>query len=160
MKAKTIRMMSAMALAITASASFGQTVHYTAGQSTFGARCAVCHQAGGKGQDGLAPPLTRYPGRYAATPDGRQQLTATVLNGMYGEIAVQDKTYNFKMPSFASLSDEELAEVLNYVVFDLNSKHGNAKPFTAAELKAARDRKLDASAVHASRAVLTKSLGL
>jgi len=153
------------ALCIAAAATSGaaraqQAVHYPAGKSMFDAQCAVCHQAGGKGQDGLAPPLTEYPGRYAGTAAGRSQLTATVLHGMFGEIHVREKTYNFRMPSFASASDADLAAVLNYVVFDLNAKHDNAKPFTAAEIQAARARTLDSSAVHAQRATVTKELGL
>nr|WP_321912260.1 cytochrome c [Paraburkholderia sp. J11-2] len=138
-----------------------EAIHFPAGKATFDARCAVCHQAGGKGQDGLAPPLTAYPGHYAASAQGRHQLPDTVLHGMYGEIHVADKTYNFKMPNFDSLSDDELAQVLNYVVFDLNaSSHGSAKPFTTAEIKAARAKSMDAGAVYAQRTAVTKALGL
>lgn len=163
MKTKYARQLAALtiaAAAIPASVQAQQTVHYPAGKSMFDAQCAVCHQAGGKGQDGLAPPLTEYPGRYASSAAGRGQLTATVLHGMFGEIHVHDKSYNFKMPSFASASDADLADVLNYVVFDLNAKHGDAKPFTAAEIQAARARTLDSAAVHAQRASVTKELGL
>ncbi|PFH28952.1 c-type cytochrome [Burkholderia sp. JKS000303] len=137
-----------------------QAVHYPAGKSMFDAQCAVCHQAGGKGQDGLAPPLTEYPGKYAAADAGRAQLTATLLHGMFGEIKVHDKSYNFKMPSFASASDDDIANVLNYVVFDLNEQHGGAKPFTAADIRAARAKEMDGTAVHAQRAIVTKGLGL
>ncbi|RKU04690.1 cytochrome C [Burkholderia sp. Nafp2/4-1b] len=137
-----------------------QVAHYPAGRSLFDAQCAVCHQAGGKGQDGLAPPLTEYPGKYATADAGRAQLVATLLHGMFGEINVHDKRYNFKMPSFASASDDDIANVLNYVVFDLNDKHGDAKPFTAADIRAARAKEMDGTAVHAQRAVVTKGLGL
>ncbi|WP_269503054.1 c-type cytochrome [Burkholderia sp. IMCC1007] len=137
-----------------------QAVHYPAGKSLFDAQCAVCHQVGGKGQDGLAPPLTEYPGKYATADAGRAQLVATLLHGMFGEIKVHDKRYNFKMPSFASASDDDIANVLNYVVFDLNDKHGDAKPFTAADIRAARAKEMDGTAVHAQRAVVTKGLGL
>ncbi len=160
MKGKTTRVIAMMTFAGAVNVSVAQTVLYHAGKTTFDAHCAVCHQTGGIGQDGLAPPLTRYPGKYAGVAAGRQQLTATVLHGMFGEIRVNDKTYNFRMPSFASMSDEELAQVLNYVVFDLNARHANAKPFTASDLKTARGQELDGSAVHARRALLTKRLGL
>jgi mono/diheme cytochrome c family protein len=137
-----------------------QAAHFPAGESLFGAHCAVCHQAGGKGQDGLAPPLTEYPGKYATLAQGRVQLTATLVHGMFGEIKVHDKSYNFKMPSFAKLSDEDLAQVLNYVVFDLNLSHGGEKGFTAAEIHTTRAQSLDPAAVHTQRAALTKELGL
>jgi mono/diheme cytochrome c family protein len=164
MKVKHVEKIAALCVAAASFAMSGaahaQTVHYPAGKSVFDAQCAVCHQAGGKGQDGLAPPLTEYPGKYSTTDQGRAQLTSTVVHGMFGEIKVHDKSYNFKMPSFASASDEDLAQVLNYVVFDLNEKHGDAKPFTAADIKAARAQTLDAAAVHTQRAVVTKGLGL
>lgn len=158
--AASVAVCVAVAAMFAAEAAHAQTVHYPAGKSTFDAQCAVCHQAGGKGQDGLAPPLTEYPGKYSTTSQGRAQLTSTVVHGMFGEIKVHDKSYNFKMPSFASASDEDLAEVLNYVVFDLNSQHGDAKPFTAADIKAARAQTMDSAAVHTQRAVVTKGLGL
>ncbi|UVE68965.1 cytochrome c [Burkholderia pyrrocinia] len=151
---------SVAALTFPGIAGAQQAVHYPAGKSLFDAQCAVCHQAGGKGQDGLAPPLTEYPGKYAAADAGRAQLVATLLHGMFGEIKVHDKSYNFKMPSFASASDDDIAHVLNYVVIDLDARQGNAKPFTAAEIRAARAKEMDGTAVHAQRAVVVKELGL
>jgi hypothetical protein len=79
---------------------------------------------------------------------------------MFGPIKVKEKSYNFKMPSFASLSDEEIADVLNYVVFDLNAEHGSAKPFDVAEVKAWRAGPLDQTAVHQRRDAVVKGLGL
>ncbi|ACA94355.1 MULTISPECIES: c-type cytochrome [Burkholderia cepacia complex] len=153
-------MVAVAAFALPRAAGAQETVHYPAGKSLFDAQCAVCHQAGGKGQDGLAPPLTEYPGKYAAAEAGRAQLIATLLHGMFGEIEVHDKRYNFKMPSFASASDDDIAHVLNYVVFDLNARHDDAKPFTAADIRAARAKQMDGTAVHAQRAVVIKGLGL
>jgi mono/diheme cytochrome c family protein len=155
--AMTLCVASAALLAGEASA---QNVQYAPGKAFFDTKCAVCHQAGGRGQDGLAPPLTELPGRYAANPEGRKQLGLTVLNGMFGQIAVKDKTYNFKMPSFRGESDEDLASVLNYLVFDANAKHAGAKPFTAAEVKALRATQMDGAQVRTHRDVALKSLGL
>lgn len=159
---RTIKLacVAAMSIATLNVAHAQQAARFPVGASLFATNCAVCHQAGGKGQDGLAPPLTDYPGKYSTTAPGRTQLTATVVHGMFGEIKVHDKSYNFKMPSFASMSDDDLAQLLNYVVFDLNPQHGSAKPFTAAEIHATRAQSLDGAAVHAQRAVVTKGLGL
>ncbi|AOJ35686.1 c-type cytochrome [Burkholderia metallica] len=148
------------AFALAGVAGAQEAVRYPAGKNLFDAQCAVCHQAGGKGQDGLAPPLTEYPGKYATAAAGRAQLVATLLHGMFGEIKVRDKSYNFKMPSFASASDDDIAHVLNYVVFDLNAQHGDAKPFTAADIRAARGKEMDGTAVHAQRETVVKGLGL
>lgn len=150
----------ALMLACTASSAHAQSVQYAGGKATFDGKCVVCHQAGGKGMDGLAPPLVEYPGKYAASDEGRKHLGTTLLYGMFGPIKVKEKNYNFKMPSFASLSDAEIADVLNYVVFDLNAAHGDAKPFDAAQIQALRANPVDGSAVHRQRESVVKSLGL
>lgn len=137
-----------------------QTLRYPAGKSAFDGKCAICHQPGGNGMDGLAPPLTGYPGRYAQAQDGRAQLAHTLLYGMFGPIKVNGKTYDFKMPSFAALADAQIADLLNYVVFDLNAQRGDAKPFDAAEIRAMRVSPLDAAAVHRQRDALVERLGL
>lgn len=157
---KIMTTLIAAALSCGVSVAQAQAVQYAGGKATFDGKCVVCHQAGGKGMDGLAPPLVEYPGKYAGTDEGRRHLGYTVLYGMFGPIKVKEKTYNFKMPSFASLSDAEIADVLNYVVFDLNAAHGNAKPFDAAQIQALRANPVDGSAVHRQRESVVKSLGL
>jgi cytochrome c5 len=71
------------------------------GAASFQANCAVCHGAAGTGLPSLAPPLTAYPARYAATPEGRRQLAMTVLYGLFGEITVEDKHFDFKMTRYS-----------------------------------------------------------
>ena len=88
-------------------------VRYSAGATTFQANCSVCHGAKGAGTPSLAPPITTYPARYAATDDGRKQLAMTVLNGMFGGIDVEQKHFDFKMPDFTHLDDATLATVLD-----------------------------------------------
>ena len=103
-------------------------VRFTDGAALFQANCAVCHRANGAGQAGLAPPLLVYPARYARSVEGRRQLAMTLLYGMFGEITVDERHYNFKMPDFARFDDATLAALINYVVFDL----GHAPPEVAA----------------------------
>ena len=43
--------------------------------------------------------------------------------------------------------------------FDINAQHGDAKPFTAADIRAARAKAMDGTAVHAQREVVIKGLG-
>jgi mono/diheme cytochrome c family protein len=133
---------------------------YVAGAATFQANCAVCHGARGAGQPSLAPPLLSYPARYASNAEGRRQLAMTVLNGMFGGIDVEQKHYDFKMPDFAHLDDAALAEVLNFVVFDLAHAADDAKPLTVAEIAAERSHPVDGAAVRAHRASLLAALGL
>jgi mono/diheme cytochrome c family protein len=85
-----------------------ETPNYPDGAATFQANCAVCHGANGTGIASIAPPLLHYPARYAEHPEGRRQLAMTVLFGMFGDVTVDGKPYNFKMPDFARFSDEML----------------------------------------------------
>ncbi len=158
-KRRTATLAFALCASALAGAAHAQSVQYAAGKTFFDTKCAVCHQAGAKGMDGLAPPLTEMPGRYAANAEGRKQLGLTVLNGMFGTITVKDKNYNFKMPSFRTESDEDLAAVLNYLVFDANAKHGGAKPFTVAEIKGWRATPMDGAQVREHREATIKGLG-
>src|SRR5262249_32450261 len=124
---------------------------YPDGATSFQANCAVCHGPAGAGVPSLAPPLTSYPARYAGSAEGRRQLAMTVLYGMFGEITVEDKRYDFKMPDFARLDDATLAATLNYVVFDLGHAPAGVAPLTAAELAAERAQPLDGAGVRAHR---------
>jgi mono/diheme cytochrome c family protein len=135
-------------------------VRYPAGAGAFQANCSVCHGPKGAGTPSLAPPLTAYPARYASSDEGRRQLAITVLNGMFGGIEVQQKHFDFKMPDFARLDDATLAEVLNFVVFDLAQAGPDIKPLAPAEIAAARGHPLDGAAVRDERAKLLPSLGL
>jgi mono/diheme cytochrome c family protein len=135
-------------------------VRYPAGATTFQANCSVCHGAKGAGTPSLAPPITTYPARYAATDDGRKQLAMTVLNGMFGGIDVEQKHFDFKMPDFTHLDDATLAAVLNYVVFDLDHATDEVKPITAEEIAAERAHPVDGTAVREHRTKLLTALGL
>jgi mono/diheme cytochrome c family protein len=136
-----------------------QDLHYPHGAQIFQANCMVCHQAKGVGLPGLAPPLTRNPGLYATLPEGRRHLAMMVLYGMYGEIKVDDKTFNFKMPSFSHLPDADLANVLNYVAFDIAQAPTSAAPLTAADIAAARTTPMTGEAVRQHRGEVLKMLG-
>ena len=84
----------------------------------------------------------------------------TVLYGMFGDIAVEQKHYNFKMPGFAKFSDETLAAVLNYVVFDLAHAAADLQPMTAADITQARQVPATGDAVRQRRLALITALGL
>lgn len=132
-----------------------------AGKAVFASNCAVCHQANGQGQDGLAPALTTYPGRYAGTDAGRKLLAHVVLNGMIGAIENGGKQYNGNMPNFRALSDAELADVLTYIAIGLPGVGTTGgKPFTAEEVKAARAPAIAPTEIRRQRADVVKEAGL
>jgi mono/diheme cytochrome c family protein len=161
----SVPLATSLAIALTvatlpAIAADAPPVRYPAGATAFQANCSVCHGAKGAGTPSLAPPITTYPARYAATDDGRKQLAMTVLNGMFGGIDVEQKHFDFKMPDFTHLDDATLAAVLNYVVFDLDHATDEVKPITAEEIAAERTHPVDGTAVREHRTKLLTALGL
>jgi mono/diheme cytochrome c family protein len=143
--------LGAMVFSVSLPAADAPTTKFPDGAASFQANCAVCHGAQGGGLPSLAPPLTSYPARYAASPEGRRQLAMTVLYGLFGDITVDDKHFDFKMPDFLRLDDATLAATLNYVVFDLGHAPAGVKPLSAADLAAERAQPLDGAAVREHR---------
>ena len=88
------------------------------GASLYQSNCAICHLPSGNGIPNYTPPLIGT--KRVADKD---QLIQTTLFGMSGQIEVKGAIYNDIMPGFsASLTDEELAEILTFVRTGLN-KH-------------------------------------
>ncbi|WP_330960893.1 c-type cytochrome [Photobacterium sp. 53610] len=81
------------------------------GKTLFNEQCSSCHQVNGAGQPGTFPPLAGNPDLMLAP----HFPVFVVLNGLQGKITVEGKTYNAQMPSFAHLSDAEVAAVINYI---------------------------------------------
>ncbi|MES2496945.1 MAG: cytochrome c [Pseudomonadota bacterium] len=112
-------------------------------------RCAACHLPTGKGVPGAFPPLQADVRALAGTPAGRRYLSLAVIKGLAGPLTVEGKAYRGMMPAQSGLDDEAVAAVLTHVTATVASGNKAVKPFTAAEVKAARDggAGLDAAAV-------------
>lgn len=87
-----------------------------AGAGLYASHCIACHQVEAVGAPGIAPPLAGNIGRHAANAEGRAYLVHVPLTGMVGKITVQGNRYNGNMPSFAKLSDAEIASVLGHIL--------------------------------------------
>lgn len=88
-----------------------------AGATIYVKNCGACHLPSGKGIPSLFPPLidTKW------TRD-KKKLITTTLTGLTGEVEVNGVKYDEIMPGFAvSLTDKEIAEILNYVLIHLNN---------------------------------------
>jgi mono/diheme cytochrome c family protein len=125
-----------------------------AGSRVYAANCAACHQAGGTGMAGAFPPLVGHVSDLLKQADGRTYVGKVLLFGLEGEISVNGNTYAGAMPAWSALSDDDIADVLNYVsnAWD-NGKSLPAgfRPFTADEIKALRTPELTSAAVYALR---------
>jgi mono/diheme cytochrome c family protein len=147
-----------LALAVLAGSTLGSPVlAQTAGHSAaFDTNCSMCHQLGAAGVPGQFPRLAGRAGKIAATAAGRDYLQRVVLFGMIGGITVDGSPIvGGVMPSFGSLSDQDLADALDYIVSldDSGKLHWQGAPFTAADIAKARaDKPLSPAEVHQLRA--------
>lgn len=124
--------------------------------SVYDTNCALCHQKGGAGLAGQFPRLAGRAGEIATSAIGRRYLIEVTLFGMAGKVEVDGAPIFGVMPSFALLSDDDLASVLNYIAHldgaTKNKKHGKALSITASEVKAVRaGQQLSPTQVHANR---------
>ena len=84
-----------------------------AGKALFAGTCSTCHGADGGGMEGVFPPLAKSD--YLTTHD-HAQLIGIVLNGLTGPVTVNGKDYNSVMPPMSQLTDDEVANILTYVL--------------------------------------------
>lgn len=92
-----------------------------AGQSLFASNCGACHQATGQGLPGTIPPLA---GSDYLVKNDKDRVLSVVLNGLTGPIKVNGASYNSVMPPWNHLSNEELANIMTYVMSSWGNGHG------------------------------------
>ena len=90
------------------------------GERVFASVCQACHQAGGVGAPGLAPPLAGTLTGALASEPGRKYLALVLIHGLSGPIRSQGQLYTGAMPVQADLGDAQLAAVATYVAQTLN----------------------------------------
>src|SRR6202795_4277777 len=86
-----------------------------AGSRVYAANCVVCHQAGGTGVAGAFPPLAGHVPDLLKQANGRSYVGKVLLFGLEGEISVNGNAFAGAMPAWQALSDNDIADVLNYV---------------------------------------------
>jgi mono/diheme cytochrome c family protein len=103
-----------------------------AGQKVYSANCSSCHQATGKGQPGVFPPLAGNP---VVTGDPTKVIHV-VKDGLSGKITVNGQTYNGQMPAWkGTLSDSDIAAVVSYIRTSWGNK---GTPVTASQVTAVK----------------------
>ena len=81
------------------------------GKEVYAAQCMSCHQANGEGLSGVYPPLA---GSDHLTKDQDKSISI-ILNGQNEEITVKGIKYSVPMAAMNSLTDQQIADVLNYM---------------------------------------------
>jgi cytochrome c553 len=109
-----------------------------ASNAVYDSTCALCHQNGGIGLKGQFPRLAGRVDRMAADPQARAYLIETLLFGVSGKIEVDGAPIVGVMPSFASLSDDDLASVLNYLIRLGGSGGKKVKAIAPSEIRGGR----------------------
>jgi mono/diheme cytochrome c family protein len=94
------------------------------GAVVYEAICQACHQADGKGLTGSFPPLAGS-GDFYGSPSKQAGI---IINGLSGEIVVQDVAYNGAMPAQGYLDDYDIAAVASYVRTSWGNNDGLVTP--------------------------------
>jgi len=105
-----------------------------AGKALFNGTCSVCHQSNGAGLPGVFPPLAKSD--YLHTDPKR--AIGVVVHGLNGKVVVNGKEYDSVMPPMNQLNDDEVANILTYVLNAWDNKGGQIK---ASDVKAERANK-------------------
>lgn len=103
------------------------------GRTVFNQVCFACHQPNGQGVPNLFPPLAGSD-LIKASPEHAAHI---VTHGLTGPVTVNGTTYNNIMPAQTQLSDEQIADVLTYV---LNSWGNPGGHLTAARVHEIRNQ--------------------
>ncbi len=104
-----------------------------AGKQLFTGTCSVCHQANGEGLANVFPPLAKSD--YLAA-DPKRAMTI-VTHGLTGKITVNGHEYDSVMPPMAQLTDDEVANILTYVLNSWDNPGGQISKEEVAKARAA-----------------------
>ena len=102
------------------------------GQDVYMTNCMSCHMINGEGVAGVYPPLA---GEDSLLADVNMNIDI-ILKGQNGEVMVNGQQYNTDMPSQEYLTDEQIADVLNYV---RNTWGNKAEMIVPEQVKVQRD---------------------
>lgn len=91
-----------------------------AGGILYNGTCSVCHQNNGAGMLGVFPPLADSDYLMA----DRRRAIEVVLNGLSGPITVNGEDYNSVMPPMSQLNDDEIANILTFVLNSWGNEDG------------------------------------
>ncbi len=102
------------------------------GAKVYNTNCSSCHQANGKGQPGVFPPLAGNP----VVTGPADKVIHIVKDGLSGKIVINGATYNGQMPAWkGTLSDADIAAAVTYI----RTSWGNhASAVTASQVTATK----------------------
>jgi nitrite reductase (NO-forming) len=119
--------LAAVTVAAEAAASGEMTLEQQikAGAALYNGTCSVCHQDNGAGLPDVFPPLA---GSDFLMADPKRAI-GIVLNGLTGPVTVNGASFNSVMPPMSQLNDDEVANILTFVM----NSWGNKGPAISAD---------------------------
>ncbi len=109
------------------------TTDFSKGKLVYEKNCQVCHQADGKGLASTFPPLAG-----SDFLSNKEVMVNAIHKGLSGEITVNGVKYNTPMAALPGITDEETADVINYVYNTWGNAVGS---ITVDEVKAIKAKK-------------------
>lgn len=94
------------------------------GKSLYMKYCLSCHQQDGSGVPNTFPPLQNS----NWINGDKNKLIKVLLNGLEGEIDVNDEVYSGTMPKQNYLTDRQIAELLTFIRQNFDNKADTVKP--------------------------------
>lgn len=116
-----------------ASGTLSQADQIAAGKQLFTGTCSVCHQANGQGLANVFPPLAKSD--YLAKQT-REHLIGIPLHGLTGKVTVNGTEYDSVMPPMSQLTDDEVANILTYVLNSWDNPGGQVTKEEVAKTRA------------------------
>ena len=107
-----------------------------AGKALFNGTCSVCHQDNGVGIPNVFPPLAASDFLAA----DRKRAMHVVLNGLSGAVTVNGQTFNSVMPPMSQLNDDEIANILTFVLNSWGNPGGRVNVTEVAATRASTPR--------------------
>jgi nitrite reductase (NO-forming) len=107
-----------------------------AGETLYAGTCSVCHQGSGEGLPNVFPPLAGSDFLLA----NQRRAVEIVLNGLSGPVTVNGKPYDSVMPPMSQLNDDEVANILTYVLNSWGNKAGAVSAAQVADVRRTSER--------------------
>ncbi|HEY8657878.1 MAG TPA: cytochrome c [Hanamia sp.] len=101
------------------------------GKLVYANYCLTCHQEDGGGVPNLNPPLIQT----SFVIGDKDVLIKIILNGFNEHVDIDGESYSNNMPSFNSLKDQQIADVLAYIRNNFGNK---ASPIISADVQKIR----------------------
>ena len=115
-----LALLTALTISCQSNESLDFTRYYAQGRIIYQIHCQNCHDASGKGLNGLIPPLTDS----VYLKANLHRLPCFVQNGVSEKITVASAIFTGKMPANSDLANIDVAEVLTYITNSFGNKLG------------------------------------